>query len=502
MSVKRVTNIVLTLILLANLAAATKPFLKVVDLANTPKYALESLKDSWNIMIERETYSDGLGPHAFHKVTEEIQSAAKIPNGVKTGVVVVLTKGILFEIAKGVMLSLTEMPGTTDILDPNATYASDDVIVAFTRSHHYAIAILRKRTVVRNIVRFREIMNTIRAQLQGTSTKEGKKTTEKNRAREKSSNSAQKQLPESELEISPPPPPAKIMGQNEETNYAIPLPPGVKTLKINGHPYPVKRVENRYYAIVPKTDVPEYYRLEIAGNCVEIRPAHPGTNNTPNGSCSDNTYATVCAWSLPKDGNTSILIGAASISPRAISYDMYIPKDVAKNTKNIAGEYITILQDPLLRIYLELNKGNVATKAIKITGVSKEFAPRGVVSFGACDVTVADFNVIHLMGKEYKIRFQITDKGTPIYANNVTINIDNRLVIPQRDDEILGYATTVRLSKGEHHAVVSASVPGCGETRYLKVFTTGKGQIVTVVVAVLVAVILAYVLIKITMQNA
>lgn len=485
----------MVVLVIGSQALADKPFLKIIDLAHTPKHVINELESSWSVELKTHPQPPEFNPRAFQQFKLTIKNDMSIPHDVKKGVILIIASSIPFEFAKGIVMMLDYLPGTNEIFDTDARYVNNDVVIEYTKSHKYAVVLVRKNfAVCQHSSKLYNLLDSVQEKIgETTKTKRGRVNQNQKRGGSQNTTSGQSTT---HIDIGAPPSPTNNLETFEEENYAIPLPAEVHVLKINGHPYPAQRIDNKNVAIVPKDAVPKYYKLKTYGVCAELQPAEPGTDNPPNGMCADYQDVTLCAWSAPKDEHTIISLGATSTIPRTISYDLYIPKDVASSLEVVRGKYIPILIDPMLRIYLEIRDENVTMRTLQIEGVSTELVPKGVISFGACDVTVQDLNVIQIDGKRYRIQFQIADKGTPIYASNVTIDVDGKLIIPQRDDSILGYSATTRLADGAHRAIISANVPGCGEVRYMREFSTGQQNMILMGLGVLLAILVAYVLVK------
>jgi len=135
----------MALLVLSSQALADKPFLKVIDLAHTPKHVIDGLKASWNVELRTHSQPAEFDPHAFQRFKSTIVGNMYVPHDVKKGVILIIASEMPFELAKAIILALKDLPGTDDILDTDARYTNNDVIVEYTESHKYAIVLVKRK---------------------------------------------------------------------------------------------------------------------------------------------------------------------------------------------------------------------------------------------------------------------------------------------------------------------------------------------------------------------
>ncbi|NPA76435.1 MAG: hypothetical protein GXN93_01625 [Candidatus Diapherotrites archaeon] len=446
---------------------------------------LPEIKPNWNVYL----MNTGRSPltilntinHAFEQMHNEHRGG------------ILLTLPMRYA---GIALSAAQAAGID--FAPSGTN-DHGIYVVYSADKRYAIIITTPCNLHHHASALVSVLNSAKSALKtaeksSTSTQGSKTPSEKEKSTKNSSYEAENVKI---LDIRPPKPIRNTIGIFEK-NVAISLPPEVKVLKIAGRPYPVKDMGGKHVAIIPKSDVPDYFILQIKGVCAEIVPT---TANKANATCSDAKYATLCAWTKNENNVTTVTISAASTFVRHIGYDLYVPKSVARDVNQIEGTYITIVKDPIIRIYLSISDRNVAVRTVRIIDTNSTFAPTGMLSFGSCDAAVTDMNVMHLGGKRYRIIFRIEDQFTPIYANRVIMNVDGQTVIPQRDTDISGYSAEVRLADGAHTITISASINGCGQIRYVKKIYTGVSNMWTLWIVALTAVIAAYIVLKMVLAR-
>ena len=282
------------------------------------------------------------------------------------------------------------------------------------------------------------------------------------------------------------PPPQITYGKEEEENAAIPVPKGLKKVEINGKKYNVQQG----IAIVPKKLVPAYFTI-VGGKIEETDP------DKANATIIDLQYATVVMVKEYHDKELNVTFSGIGVPVRL---DVFVPKDVVKSTDNIMGPYLTLIPDPILRIYLQAKDGNADIKKISIHGANKDEFPGGTISFGSCDAGVSDLQINKTGKNRYQIMFSITDAGNPIVAKTVFLKVDSRQIIPQFDSRTYTYSAEVSLPPGTHKVTISAETGGCGEIIYQKTFETGNSSILGVIIAAIAAILVAYALMQMILR--
>ncbi len=469
-------------LLLAAMAFAdtqSTPYILVINVSHTSDGQIrQALQDLGKVQILDLWGPESPSATASILLPNIIAQKVAIPPDTEKGMVVILADGWMYQMSRWVAKNIDKIGGVNAELSGSGL-EHHGAVVWYSRDKKYALIVAKAggnhHGMAHNSA-LSEIVRTVLDQLNGNAEESPRQS------HQEQGESAPIQIPIPKIEN-----PIKTM---YEDNFAIPVPPGVNFVKISGKAYPV--IDGT--ATVPKSAVPPYFTLKVSGDCAEIEKTK---RNNSDGSCTDLQTTTVCNWVETTGSSATVHIAIASKMYREFSYDIYLPKKAVESAKNVKTPHITIVPDPVIRIYLKANQNGIAVASVSIENVKSKFLPTGILSFGACDVSIGSFQVAKIGPRKYAISFQVLDKETPILANHVSVKIDDRIVIPQYDSEKQEYRATVELPSGAHRAEITVDVPLCGQTIYEKTFTTGNySDMVKYWVALLSAVLVAYVLIK------
>ncbi len=478
----RQAAILVAALLLAAMAFAdtqSTPYIMVINVSHTPEGQIQqALQDLGNVQILDLREPGSPSATASMLLSNIIAQKVAIPPEAEKGAVVILADGWMYQMSRWIAKNIDKIGGVNAELSGSGLDYGHGAVVWYSRDKKYALIVAKAGGNHHGMARngaLSEIMRTVLNQLNGNAEAP-------RQSRQERGKSAPIQIPVPKIEN-----PIKTM---YEDNFAIPVPPGVSFVKISGKAYPV--IDGT--ATVPKSAVPPYFTLKVSGDCAEIEKTE---RNHSDGSCTDLQTTTVCNWVETAGSSATVHIAIASKMYREFSYDIYLPKKAVESAKNVKTPHITIVPDPVIRIYLKANQNGIAVASVSIENVKSKFLPAGILSFGACDVSIGSFRVTQISPRKYAISFQVLDKETPIIANHVSVKIDDRIVIPQYDSEKQEYRATVELPSGAHRTEITADVPLCGQTIYEKTFTTGKySDMAKYWAALLSAVLVTYVLIK------
>ena len=121
--------------------------------------------------------------------------------------------------------------------------------------------------------------------------------------------------------------------------------------------------------------------------------------------------------------------------------------------------------DPVLRIYLRAEAGQIAVRHYSIDDVAELPQTSVRLNFAACSLSVSGFSTVvtNFEGKDYLTgRFRMLDgDGTPLYIPGLTVKVGDQVISPQYSSSDRYYIFFTPYSEDLDRILISADVSGC-----------------------------------------
>jgi len=181
-----------------------------------------------------------------------------------------------------------------------------------------------------------------------------------------------------------------------------------------------------------------------------------------------------------------------------VAMDVNVPK-IDGRVPEIAGRPVFLDVDPVLRVFLKVYDGNIATQQIIVERDANIIDEK--IRFAACSLYVENLVVETVKDDKYNIiiRFQITDGGDVVYIQNVRAKIGGKNVIPQYDEGQRVYTATASTQRGVRRIEIIGEADGCPAIYHVQEVYVGPDapNILFAVITIIAAVAVAYVSMKI-----
>ncbi len=274
--------------------------------------------------------------------------------------------------------------------------------------------------------------------------------------------------------IGPPPPDTP-----EERYVAVPVPEPGKYV-YDGKEFEATCRGEYCVVLIPK--ITGMAKMEVHGHEIKKICSHslPSTSSgtvdlldTADGKVSiiNVGSATIAARELP--GNKYKIIEYVAIGYYPVAIEVNIPKRNGA-APEILADVPYLETDPLLRIHLNTDGGNIVVKQIAVGKTASVIEQR--ISFQACSLQVANVttSIVEKDGYRVIVSFQILDGDSPVYVPNVRVRIGGKNVVPQYDPTLKVYVASANVVKGQTRIEITTNAEGCNSIGYTNEIYLGE----------------------------